>query len=252
MSIFERKPLPLSAAPLYYQALAELTDKHWPRLWPRIQSEENEARAYLNLFRGEVGAFQSTVISHIDQQAKSQGSTAEKNKTAKDANAWIGMVRRAAKVASKRLPGKVEQEKLKTILHVGRELSRNSPGAVLLEARYLSAILPQVKRQISPPLHEAELKQGATLTANLEIALYGRANATAEQAKASVAKSKHWDVLEEKSKFLLEVARLEFSKEPEHADYATRLEFEGLDEKFASVTRAPEPAEDDNTPGAKK
>ena len=123
-----------------------------------------------------------------------------------------------------------------------------------METRYLSAVLPELAKQLSPPLHEAELSRGAALTASLEMALYGRANATAEQLNASVAKGKAWNILEEKSKLLLELARLEFSKDPAHEDYATRLQFEGLDEKFAPAEKpSAEPVSTDpNAPGAKK
>lgn len=237
MSIFERKALPLSAAPLYYQALAELVNKNWPRLWRRIDQEEAEAKAYLNLFRGESSAFTETVVSHIDQQAKSQQSSAARRKAIKEAMSWIGLIRRGAGVSVRRLTDEVERKQLKTLLHVGRELSRNSAGAVLLESKYLSAILPEVTKQLSPPLHMDELTRGEGLTTALEMALYGRADATADQLNASVAKGHAWDVLEEKSKFLLELARLEFSKDPNHADYATRLQFEGLDEKFAPTPK---------------
>jgi hypothetical protein len=238
MSIFERKELPLSAAPLYYQALSELVEKHWTRLWPRLDTQEAEARAYLNLYRGEVSAFQQTVVAHIDQQTRTQGSTAKRNQHAKEASAWIGLIRRAAGVAVRGIPDKLEQRQLKSVVHVGRQFAKNSPGAVLLEARYLSAILPGLTKQLSPPLHQEELSRGAAITASLEVSLYGRANATAEQLKASVAKGKAWNILEEKSKLLLELARLEFSKDPAHKDYAMRLQFEGLDEKFAPLPKA--------------
>jgi hypothetical protein len=146
MSIFERKELPLSAAPLYYQALAELVGKHWPRLWRRLDEEEGEAKAYLNLFRGEVSAFQQTVVAHIDQQARAQGSTAKKNQRAKEASAWIGLIRRAAGVAVRSIPDALEQRQLKSVVRVGRKFSKNSPGAVLLETRYLSAVLPELAK----------------------------------------------------------------------------------------------------------
>jgi hypothetical protein len=40
---------------------------------------------------------------------------------------------------------------------------------------------------------------------------------------------------------LLELARLEFSKQPDHPDYKIRVAFEGLDEKFCKVPGGPVP-----------
>jgi hypothetical protein len=73
-------------------------------------------------------------------------------------------------------------------------------------------------------------------------------------SNASVAKGKAWNILEEKSKLLLDLARLEFSKEPNDEDYATRIQFEGLDEKFAPATKTTaEPvAVDATAPGTKQ
>ena len=244
MSIFERKDLPLTAAPLYYQALADLVDKHLPRLSVRIASTEADARAYVNLFRGEAAAFQATVISHIDQRNKSLEATNEKKSAIKDANGWIGLLREAVgNVARRKLPKGRERDNLKSIFHIGRDFPRNSAGAVLLEARYLSVVVLERSALLSPPLHMDELKRGDQVASAIEQAIFGRVNATAEQANAASVKSGTWDVLENKSKNLLELARIEFSKEEGHPDYPIRIAFEGLDEKFAPQQRTATPEE---------
>lgn len=239
MSIFERQELPLASAPLYYQALADLVEHHVKRLSGRIAATDEDARAYLNLFRGEAAAFQSAVIAHIDQRSKSAAATQEKKSAMKDGAGWIGLIREAVmNVARRKLPKGKERDNLKDIFHIGREFLRSSAGAVLVEVRYLSVVAAEKKTLLSPPLHADELLRGNDIAAAIEQAVFGQVNATAAQANASIIKSSAWDVLENKSKNLLELARLEFSKEEEHPDYAIRIAFEGLDEKFAPKPRA--------------
>lgn len=233
-SIFERQKVPLASAPLYYLALADLAESHINRLALRLARSEPDALSFLNLFRGEAMAFQGMVVKHIDQRAKSKSAAKERKEAVTRGAEWVGTIRRGGALASRTLKqDKKLVEKLKSALHIGRALGRTSAGQVLLEVRYLDAVLPGWKDVLSPPLHEAELTRGALLAEAIEMAVFGRVRATAEQADAAFAKSKAWDVLEDKSIQILHAARLEFSKEPDHADYPIRIEFEGLDEKFA-------------------
>jgi hypothetical protein len=243
MTIFERKELPLSAAPLYYMAQADLVTRHTARLGPRIAAKPEDASAYVGLFRAEAAAFQGVVIAHIDQIVRSEETAEARREAIKDAATWIGFIRRGGSAAARRLKGEPKRLKaLKSALHIGSPLSRASAGEILLETRYLDAVLPAWKTTLSPPIHEAELAQGAVLATAIELAVFGRVSAAAEKAQASFAKNAAWEALEEKSKHLLALARLELSRDPAHPDYPIRLEFEGLDEKFAPAPKS-EPRE---------
>jgi hypothetical protein len=239
-SIFYRNTPTLIVAPLYYLAQADLIEKYLDRLGPRLDKEQASAREQLERFRAEAIELQRAVILHTNQRIRARDARGAKNQCVAEAVGWIRTLRRGAEAKSL-LVEELRARELRRMVRLGQRLVTTSAGFVLQEARYLVALLPELKAQISPPLAEEELSRGVALTEALEMAVFGVLGTGIEQAATSFKKRDLWEGLEKRSIYFLRLARLTFSDDPASPDFPLRLEFEALDERLMPKREKPAP-----------